>query len=168
MEQKIVDVEKVMEQIKQQALEMEMKAGAVEADWLQTQKADMIEDINIEKEFIWDKFWNQLADTNRAWQVKFTTEAETVEKQNAYNANSVRTLNEIAVFIQDMEKVIIRQNEINTRLNREISELSVNSVKEKMEVCERENQYLKNEVKLLKNQIKALKDMLERNKGEQE
>ena len=153
----------------------------VEFERIPVYKADEVwKNINEHRTFVWERFWDELARGNETWNVDYVVPCPpggflatlirkimmkltrfyfrlVVERQNVYNANSIRTLNEVAVFIRDTEQALNIQNEINMKLQDDIQEQALRINKEcikRMEAMERQNEYLKQEIINIKGQLK--------------
>ena len=177
-----VDVEQIMKEIREQVSGID-DLETVDFEDISTVKKEWdMPKVNEKIYFKWDSFWDELVNANKFCNVDFNIPIPegnflativrkmivklirfyfkiTVARQNDYNANSVRALNEIGNFIRDVEIAVNRQNEINEKLELDIQEMNMHFNKEcikRLDVYERQNRYLRKELEEMKKQIDYL------------
>ena len=179
-----IDVEKIIMEIREEASKIEDLETIDFEDISVPRNVWNMPRVNERVHFNWDSFLYELENANKFVHVPFSAPAlkenflkavirklavkftrfylkTIVERQNTYNANSVRSLNEIGNFIRDMDIMSGRQNEINERLEMDIQNMNINFNKEykkRLDVYERQNRYLKEELDKMKKRIEALSD----------
>ena len=177
-----VDVEEIMKEIKQQASLIDDLETLDFEDISTVKKEWDMPKVNERIYFKWDSFWDELSNANKFCNVDFIIPIPkgnffatvirkivvklirfyfkiTVARQNDYNANSVRALNEMGNFVRVMDIAVNRQNEINNKLELDIQELNMRFNKEcikRLDVYERQNRYLRKELQDMKKQIDYL------------
>lgn len=186
MQKNEISVEEIMKEIKLKAKKYEIDERVTFEEIHMQKQFDKLPDIKVDWEFSYDKFHEELKRANDNYHVDFSIQCPrgnfiatiirkimiklirfyfkiVVGKQNNYNANSVRTLNEIGGFIRDMDKTIDRQNKINEKLEGNIQELILRINKDfykRNEAIERQNEILKAEIKELKSKIGCLENTI--------
>lgn len=182
-----VDVEEIMKQIREQAEQIDDLDTVDFEDVSISKKEWTMPHVNEKVNFRWDSFWNELSNANRFCNVDFTIPVPEgnffatiirkitvklvrfyfkimAERQNDYNANSVRTLNEVGNFIRDTEIAVNRQNEINEKIMNDIEECKLLFNKEcikRLEASDRQNKFLRQEIEALRRQIEFLRETQE-------